>query len=120
MGVTHSTVAAWVLLGAAALSTLYALLLNAIHDKYAPDRIWVTVVGGNALIGGLFALWLWLDPVLAGMTFAPFWRLLALNVAAGIPIIAWQIGQNNVRSLNRQRRNGNTHGPDNAGGPAAH
>jgi hypothetical protein len=120
MGVMNSSVAAWILLGAAALSTLYALFLNAIHDKYAPDYIWATVVGGNALIGGLFALWLWLDPIPAGATFAPFWRLLALNIAAGIPIIAWQVGQNNVRLLNRQRRNGNTHGSDDPRGPAAH
>lgn len=93
-----TNLAVWLLLATAALTSAYALFLNRIHDKYAPEHIWITVVVGNALLGGMFALWLWLEPVPAGATFTPFWRLLALNVAGGIPIIAWQIGQNNVRA----------------------
>ena len=65
-------ITAWIFLGTAVTSSLYAWILNSIHDTYAPDHIWLTVVGGNALIGGVFALWLWLDPLPAA-TFAAFW-----------------------------------------------
>lgn len=97
-----SALVAWILLATALISALYAWFLNRIHHRYAPDHIWITVVGGNALIGGMLALWLWLDPLPAA-PLAAFWRLLALNIAAGIPIIAWQIGQANARRLTRRR-----------------
>ena len=107
-----------VLLAAACASSLYAAFLNRIHHLYAPDHIWITVVGGNALIGGLFAWWLGLDPLPAGATFAPFWRLLALNIAAGIPVIAWQFGQAHAREVQRRPRGG-SHGSNDAGRPRA-
>lgn len=94
------------------------LLFHTIHHVYAPDWIWLTVVGGNALIGGMFALWLGLDPLPAA-TYAAFWRLLALNVAAGVPIIAWQIGQANARPKLRQRRQEAQRGPDDPRRPDA-
>jgi hypothetical protein len=100
---SSATIAAWVLTGTASLSAVYSWFLNSIHHIYAPNWIWVTVVGGNALIGGMLALWLWLDPVQAGAIFQPFWRLLALNIAAGIPIIAWQIWQAAQRPSNVRR-----------------
>ena len=92
-----------ILLTAAAASAIYSWLLSLIQHIYSPDHIWLTVVGGNALIGALFAWWLWSVP-LPPQTFAAFWRLLALNVAAGIPIIGWQVGQNAARRVQREGR----------------
>ena len=65
----------------------YAELLDRIHDIYSPDYIWVTVVGGVALIiaavGGVCAIGLlpW-----QAMLFAA-----TLSIASGLPIIRWQV-----------------------------
>lgn len=80
-------------LGAAVAAAAYSGFLHTIQHLYQHDWTWVTVVGGNALIGGFFAAWLYL----AGEPLTDFWRLLALNVAAGLPVIAWQIGQRDWR-----------------------
>lgn len=93
-------------IAAVASSIAYAAILNRIHHIYAPDYIWVTVVAGNAIIWGWLALWLWLEPTPAGMALAPAWRLLALNLAAGLPIIVWQIYQASQRPSNRRRIGG--------------
>lgn len=94
-----ATIAIWVLGGTVAVCALYSWFLNRIHHIYAPNWIWVTVVGGNAIVGGMFALWLWLT----GASFTPFWQLLALNVAAGIPVIGWQIWQAAERPSNTRK-----------------
>lgn len=92
----------WILLGAALASAAYAAFLDRIHDKYAPDWIWVTVVVGNTMVGGVFALF-------CGLGYIPwlaFQLLFAINVAMGTPIIAWQIGQRNARQATRRPRSG--------------
>jgi hypothetical protein len=79
--------------------TLYAVFLQRIHDLYTPDHIWLTVVGGNVLIGmALLALCLF-----GILPLAAFWHLLALNVVAGIPIIVWQFWQAGQRNGARHR-----------------
>lgn len=91
-----------ILLGAAVASALYALLLNWLHPRYAPDWVWLTVVGGNALIGLFFALFCWIGAI----PWRAFGLLVALNVAAGIPIIVWQIGLSRARALMRWPQRG--------------
>jgi multisubunit Na+/H+ antiporter MnhG subunit len=107
-------VAASILAGTNLLTLLLAAILNIIHDIYAPDHIWATVVVGVGIIGVMFGLWLWFDP-LPSTRLAAFWRLLAVCVVAGGPIIAWQIGQANARPKSRKR---NGHGADDARSPA--
>jgi hypothetical protein len=99
---TRDDVAAPLLLSVATTTTVYALILNRIHDKYTPDWTWLTVVGGNVQIGLWFALWEHISP-LPKKPLAAFWRLLAVNLAAGLPIIAWQLGQNQLRPQLRRR-----------------
>lgn len=67
----------------------YAVLLERLHDLYTPDWVWLTVVGGNTLIGlALLAL------CLSGeLPMAAFWHLLGLNIAAGCVVITWQLLQ---------------------------
>jgi hypothetical protein len=79
-----------VLSGVTILSALYAAFLHR-HPGYEPRWTWTTVVGGNALIGGGFAFWLWRSPLARRAGRAAFWRLVAVNVAAGIPQIIWQV-----------------------------
>jgi len=78
---------------------LYAVFLQRIHDLYTPDWTWVTVVGGNVLIG-MALLALCLSGVLP---LAAFWHLVGLNVVAGLPIIIWQLWQMGVRNGARKR-----------------
>lgn len=75
----------------------YAELLQRIHDIYAPDYIWVTVVGGVGMIvlgvGGVCAI-----------GFLPWQAMLyalTLSLAAGIPIIRWQRRQAKQRAADR-------------------
>lgn len=94
--------ALWILLGATAASAAYAAVLERIHHLYAPDWIWLTVVGGNAMIGGAFALF-------CGLGYIPwlaFQLLFAINVAMGVPIVTWQIGQRYARAKSRRLRTG--------------
>jgi hypothetical protein len=84
-----------ILSGVTSLSTLYALYLHH-HPGYDPKWTWLTVVGGNALIGVGFAFWLWRSPLSRRAGWAAFWRLVAVNVAAGSPIIAWQVSIHHV------------------------
>lgn len=82
----------------AASATLYAWVLNKkrVHDWYTPDRTWVTVIGGNAIILGGFAL-------VCSVYMLPWllwWIAFFLNCAAGAPIIIWQ----QIRVAKRRRR----------------
>lgn len=96
-----------ILLAAAGASTGYAALLQRLHARYSPDYTWITVVGGNALIGGFLALFC----LIGRLPWQAFWYLFFLNVAAGLPIIAWQIGQRAARrSALERRENGGDHG----------
>jgi hypothetical protein len=89
---------AFIALGLALVSALYAALLNrkGIREWYTPDRTWVTVVIGDGLIigallclvpFGVLALWQW------GI-------VLGYTCVAGAPIIIWQ----RIRAKTRQRR----------------
>lgn len=72
---------------------LYALVLNhkAVHDWYYPDRLWVTVVVGDGwIIIACALLERWGVDLNTGL-------LTLACVAAGIPIVIWQLiqhGQN--------------------------
>lgn len=71
------------------ICALYAALLQRVYRAYHPDRTWMTVVGGEGLVG----------IALAGVcaTGALPWEAAAyfitLQGAAGIPIILWQLAQ---------------------------
>ena len=89
-------------LGAAATSTLYALVLEAIgKEHYEPDYTVVTVAAGVALTGGWVALRLALAPLpnLQGRALAWWvWRqVLWMFVATGSPITIWQVWQSRQR-----------------------
>ena len=75
-------------------STLYAVALQRLEGRYQPDWVWLTVVAGNGLILGA-QLVLYLLGQLTWLT------ALATNVAAGGPIIIWQVWQ--ARRRQRQR-----------------
>lgn len=78
--------------------TLYAIILNwkPINERYTPDWTWLTVVGGNGLIlAALYTLC-----AIGELPYEAFYHALAANIAAGIPIIVWQVGQ----AVNRRRR----------------
>lgn len=66
----------------------YAKFLNQkkVHEWYSPDRVWVTVVGGDVLIGLAFGA-LWLMGIIALLIPALY---ISLHIAAGLPIISWQ------------------------------
>lgn len=66
----------------------YAKFLNQrkVHEWYSPDRVWLTVVGGDVLIGLAFGA-LWLLDVFSLSVPALY---ISLHVAAGLPIISWQ------------------------------
>lgn len=85
----------WLLILAAAAG-FYALVLSKMRARYEPDWTWVTVVIGNGLIG--LALW---GMELSGVRIT-FLLVLLANIAAGAPIIIWQVGQ----YIARQARNG--------------
>ena len=77
-----------VLIISAALSRLYSLFLERIHDIYTPDYIWLTVVCGNGMVlGTLAALEYALGIALTTML------VLYVNIAWGTPIVYWQLWQ---------------------------
>ncbi|MBX0328245.1 hypothetical protein K2Z83_11210 [Oscillochloris sp. ZM17-4] len=94
---------AGILTGMSCVTLGYAALLDAIHDRYTPDHIWVTVAGGFVIVGAGLWLWLWLVPPRADQQFDAFWRFAFLTCTAGFPIIAWQLGQNRARRSIRRR-----------------
>lgn len=81
-------------------TSLYAIGLQRIHDLYSPNFVWVTVVVGNAMIGGALAALCWADV----LPWAAFSHLVGLNVAGGTPIIIWQLWQANQRRIALERR----------------
>lgn len=66
----------------------YAKFLNQkkIHEWYSPDRVYLTVIGGDALIGVALTAFcaLAIVPWLALGLYA------SLHIAAGLPIVIWQ------------------------------
>lgn len=100
-----------ILTGAMGASALYAALLQHLHHRYSPDYTWLTVVGGNALIGATMALFCWLGRI----PWQAFWLLVAINVVMGIPIITWQMGQAVARRSRLEQRNGDAHAPTDKG-----
>jgi len=83
--------------GVVATATLYAWILNKrrVHNWYIPDRTWITVVIGNGIIlAGLALICL-----VYAIPWFVWWIVFFLNVAAGVPIVAWQ------KLRNAKRRN---------------
>lgn len=77
----------------------YAELLDRIHEIYTPDYVWLTVVGGVALIILAFA-------AVAATGLIPWQAVLiatTLASTAGIPIIRWQRQQAKQRAAERAR-----------------
>jgi hypothetical protein len=66
---------------------LYAVLLEGIHDKYVPDWIFVTVIIGEGFVIEALAL---IEHY--GTPITAFDVFLA-NLAAGTPIVVWQVYQ---------------------------
>lgn len=92
-----------VLLALTCSSALYALLLDRIKERYVPNWTWLTVVCGNSLIGlALWAIEAWSEPLTLLL-------VLAANVAAGSPIIAWQLWQMERRWKARKDRRAAAH-----------
>ena len=70
------------------LSIAYAWFLEQIHDTYSPNWIWLTVVIGNgAIIDTVLILERQLGIVVDGR------MLFLINLAWGLPIVAWQLWQ---------------------------
>lgn len=75
---------------------LYAIVLEQVFKRrYEPDYTWVTVVWGNAQVGGIIAVRLLLAPLplLADSDLAWWgWGLWFWSfVASGLPIVFWQV-----------------------------
>lgn len=84
-----------ILIALALTTSLYAIVLNRISNRYVPDWVWITVVVGNAMIGlGLWAIEAWSERLTFGL-------VVAANVAAGGPIIVWQLWQRERRRRER-------------------
>lgn len=79
----------------------YAAVLDRIHDLYSPRYIWATVVAGDVWIGLAFGACLLIG---TPPTLVP-WLYISLHVAAGVPIVLWQLYQNYKRDTER----GNPH-----------
>lgn len=77
--------------------TLYAIILEQIHDRYVPKWLWLTVVIGNGLVFG--ALWL----MEANGVVLTALIILQANAAGGAPIIVWQLWQNYRRTKESQQ-----------------
>lgn len=83
----------------------YAALLQRVYRLYHPDRTWVTVVGGEVLVGcGVGALWL-----VGALPWDAMAYFITLQGAAGLPIIVWQLGQAEERRRNRARLERESH-----------
>ncbi len=77
----------------------YALFLQSIHETYAPDFIWVTVVVGNGLVGLCFV---GLLVTLGVFSWAVVVCFVVANVVCGLPIIGWQLVQAKRRRNERE------------------
>ena len=77
--------------------TIYSIVLEQIHDRYVPRWLWLTVVVGNGFV--FSALWLMevFGVRLTALT------ILEANVAAGVPVIVWQLHQNHRRTKELQQ-----------------
>jgi hypothetical protein len=66
----------------------YAKFLNQphVHAWYSPDYVWMTVVGGDMLIGLAFGALYWIGVV----TLLVPALYISLHISAGLPIVAWQ------------------------------
>lgn len=81
-----------------AASTLYAAFLNQRHvyEWYNPDRTWLTVIGGDVLIGLALLGVVWVGALPTAVI--PYW--ISLHIVAGVPIIVWQ----RMRTRKRAKR----------------
>jgi F0F1-type ATP synthase membrane subunit a len=79
-------------------ATVYAITLEHLRERYVPNWTWLTVVVGNSLI--LAALWS-IEALAEPLTFG---LALLCNVAAGGPIIVWQLWQMERRRRRRMER----------------
>lgn len=102
MGANEKTVVVVAVLCAVCIG--YAIVLDKHPSWYLPDRTWITVMVGNGLIGlALWALELWGIPLSIG-------HYVLANVAAGMPIIVWQLVQVARRNGEIDSRKGGPHG----------
>jgi hypothetical protein len=86
-------------------TSAYAAYLETLHKSYDPDWTWLTVVGGNAILGIAFLGVCHAAPPPTSTGY--FWHLVGLNCAGGAPIIVWQLWQREQRlreELARQQR----------------
>lgn len=91
-----SPTTAAILVSLSALCTVYAITLNRLQERYVPDWVWLTVVVGNSfIVGALWAVEAFSEPLRV-------WHVMAAMVAAGGPIIVWQLWQHERRRRNRQ------------------
>jgi hypothetical protein len=70
-------------------ASVYAAILAPLRPVYEPDWTWATVVLGNSLIIVAFAA-----QVALGVITTPGAAAVALlidNIAAGVPVIVWQV-----------------------------
>lgn len=77
-------------------SIAYAMFLDRprVYEWYYPDHTWVTVVGGEFIIGPFVMLLFWLAlPLIPATCF-----YITLHIAAGLPIIHWQRGRAKLRA----------------------
>lgn len=95
-------------------SVIYAIVLDKHPRWYLPDRTWIAVVIGVAMIGAaLWAIELWGVPLTIG-------HVVLADCAAGAPIIVWQLIQVARRGgeiAGRQNQKGDPHGPDSGRSP---
>lgn len=81
---------------------VYAVILSRrpVYNWYHPDWTWVTVVVGCGFIG--LTQKALIDQ---GITLT-FGLILSTNITAGVPIIAWQLGEWIVRRITRRKGRG--------------
>ena len=75
---------------------LYAIVLESLHDKYVPNWIFITVIIGEAFVIEALAL---IEHY--GMPITAL-DVFYANLAAGLPIVVWQVYQIIARKQERQ------------------
>lgn len=75
-----------IVLGLAVTTSLYALILHHIQDKYLPDHTDVTVIIGEMLIGVALGLLC----VFGVLPWSSAGYFILLQMAGGVPILIWQ------------------------------
>jgi Na+-transporting NADH:ubiquinone oxidoreductase subunit NqrB len=96
--------------GTTVATAAYATWLETYKRSYEPNWTWVTVVGGNAILGMSFLAICIAAPPTKPSSF--FWHLVGVNIAGGMPIILWQLwkrGEDYREEIERQDRRRTTY-----------